>query len=129
MPRFQNFAPVQNKKWKLTSFLQGKSSNKHNIYIYIKFSICFRLLAHAGFDARDAVKFWENRSGAEAAECARHGTDQEQLARRIMGETHPVSELRINSLKKELERWEDVRQKFLAETAEIVGPRLTGTAW
>ena len=42
-----------------------------------------------------------------------------------MGETHPVSELRINSLKKELERWEDVRRKFLAEKAEIVGPRLT----
>jgi hypothetical protein len=91
--------------------------------------ICSRLLAHAGFDARDAVKFWESRSGAEAAECARHGTDQEHpdghVARRIMGETHPVSELRINSLKKELERWEDVRQKFFAEKSEIVGPALT----
>ena len=40
-----------------------------------------------------------------------------------MGETHPVSELRINSLKKELERWENVRQEFFAaEKAEIVGP-------
>ena len=43
-----------------------------------------------------------------------------------MGETHPVSELRINSLKKELKRWEDVRREFLAaEKAEIVGPPLT----
>ena len=86
------------------------------------------MLAHAGFDARDAVKFWESRSGAEA-ECARHGTDQEHpggvVARRIMGETHPVSELRINSLKKELERWEDVRRKFLAKKVEIAGPPLT----
>jgi hypothetical protein len=91
--------------------------------------LCNRLLAHAGFDARDAVKFWESRSDAEIAECARHGTDQEHLsghvARRIMGETHPVSELRINRLKKELERWEDVRQKFLAEKAVIVDPSIT----
>ncbi|KAF8806968.1 hypothetical protein BYT27DRAFT_6614786 [Phlegmacium glaucopus] len=80
-----------------------------------------RLLAHAGFDARDAVKFWESRSDAEV-ECARHGTDDSmqdarQLARRIMGETHPVSELRVNSLKKELERWEAVRQEFLTRAA------------
>ena len=93
-----------------------------------KYNYLYRLLAHAGFDARDAVKFWENRSGTEAAECARHGTDQEHpdghVTRRIMGSTHPVSEARINSLKKELQRWEDVRKKFFAEMAEIVGPPL-----
>jgi len=85
-----------------------------------------RLLAHAGFDAREAVKFWENRSGAEV-ECARHETENsdKQVARRIMGNTHPVSELRVNSLKKELERWEDVRQKFLAQNTEIAGPAPT----
>lgn len=78
------------------------------------------MLAHAGFDARDAVKFWESRSD----ECARHETehhDKMQVARRIMGDTHPVSELRVNSLKKELERWEVVRQEFLAKNAEIAG--------
>lgn len=82
------------------------------------------MLAHAGFDARDAVKFWESRSGAEV-ECARHeteGSDGMQVARRIMGETHPVTELRVKSLKKELERWENVKQKFLAEMAGIAGP-------
>ena len=42
-----------------------------------------------------------------------------------MGDTHPVSELRIKRLKEELERWEDVRQKFLAEKSEIVGPPIT----
>ena len=84
----------------------------------------FRLLAYAGFDARDAVKFWESRSGAEV-DCARHETEYydggTQLARRIMGETHPVSELRVNSLKKELERWEAVRQKFLGRKATPTG--------
>lgn len=91
-----------------------------------------RLLAHAGFDARDAVKFWENRSGAKV-ECSRHGSehsdDAMQVARRIMGETHPVSELRVISLKKELERWETVREKLLAaaanQRAKIVGPALS----
>ena len=84
------------------------------------------MLAHAGFDARDAVKFWENRSGAEV-ECSRHETENsdKQVARRIMSNTHPVSELRVNSLKKELERWEDVRQKFLAKNTEIARPAPT----
>lgn len=42
-----------------------------------------------------------------------------------MGDTHPVSELRVNSLKKELERWEDVRQEFLAKNAKLAAPALT----
>lgn len=89
------------------------------------------MLAHAGFDARDAVKFWESRSGAEV-ECARHGAEKSEranpVARRIMSESHPVSELRVNSLKKELQRWETVRQTLLAnitsQRTEIARPAL-----
>ncbi|KAF8071898.1 hypothetical protein FPV67DRAFT_904367 [Lyophyllum atratum] len=73
-----------------------------------------RLLAHAGFDARDAVKFWEVRS--ENMECSR--TDMEpprsnpHLARQIMGPgtSHPVNEMRIEGLKRELARWEAERR-------------------
>ena len=76
-----------------------------------------RLLAHAGFDARDAVKFWEQRSGP-IAECRRSGQPEapnqpSKIARQIMGASHPVSELRVNSLKDELTRWEIERQKVI----------------
>ena len=76
-----------------------------------------RLLAHAGFDARDAVKFWEQRSGP-TAECRRSGqpeapTPPSKIARQIMGASHPVSELRVNSLKDELARWEIERQRVI----------------
>ncbi|KAF5382176.1 hypothetical protein D9615_004404 [Tricholomella constricta] len=67
-----------------------------------------RLLAHAGFDARNAVKFWEVRSGT-MTECSRtdlEPTHEINIARRIMGSTHPVNELRIKGLKDELARWE-----------------------
>ncbi|KAF8149908.1 hypothetical protein B0H34DRAFT_667077 [Crassisporium funariophilum] len=74
-----------------------------------------RLLAHAGFDARDAVEFWETRSGAQG-DCAMHGQPltshgQVKIARRIMGDSHPVSELRVICLKEELSRWESERRK------------------
>ncbi|KAG6335179.1 hypothetical protein ID866_3905 [Astraeus odoratus] len=71
-----------------------------------------RLLAHAGFDARKAVAFWESRQNSEkTADCSSaphsehhdaHGT----LARRIMGTSHPVNEVRVEKLKSELVRWE-----------------------
>lgn len=90
-----------------------------------------RLLAHAGFDARDAVKFWENRS-ASKAECARAerperapfterphteqpaSDEANSLVRRIMGSGHPVEEVRVERLKEELLRWETERQAALA---------------
>ncbi len=80
--------------------------------------LCFphRLLAHAGFDPREAVRFWESRShGAQTAECsparaeaaaAHEPGTAAKMARKIMGETHPVHELRIEKLRSELERWE-----------------------
>ncbi|OCH94358.1 hypothetical protein OBBRIDRAFT_789265 [Obba rivulosa] len=78
-----------------------------------------RLLAHAGFDPRHAVHFWEERSGRELArtiECTPATAerwlsepDSAQLVRRWMGETHPMSVTRVEQLKRELERWERER--------------------
>lgn len=80
----------------------------------------YRLLAHAGFDPREAVRFWESRSRcAQTAECsparaeaaaAYEASTAAMVARKIMGETHPVHELRIEKLKSELERWEQMRR-------------------
>ena len=80
-----------------------------------------RLLAHAGFDPREAVRFWEDRShNAQTAECspqraeafvAQEASSATTIARRIMGETHPVHELRVEKLKSELERWEQKRHE------------------
>ncbi|KAF9450897.1 hypothetical protein P691DRAFT_809246 [Macrolepiota fuliginosa MF-IS2] len=75
-----------------------------------------RLLAHAGFDARDAVKFWENRD--EESDCSSSRTPRldgmDGLSRSIMGSTHPVNEVRIEKLKQELHRWEEARFMALA---------------
>ena len=77
-----------------------------------------RLLAHAGFDAREAVKFWEVRSSA-ILERARPGHSvtrdvSEAVIRRIMSSSHPVSETRVDRLKSELARWEAARQSTLS---------------
>lgn len=71
-----------------------------------------RLLAHAGFDARKAVEFWESRQNTpKSAKCSsakRSDAPPETWnpARRIMGASHPVHEVRIERLKSELVRWE-----------------------
>lgn len=80
-----------------------------------------RLLAYAGFDPREAIKFWEARierskSNPEnpkaVAGCAIQGdTDQvgwtTSTTSWAMGrEVHPLNEERIKVLKDELERWE-----------------------
>ena len=79
-----------------------------------------RLLAHAGFDPRDAVRFWEGRrdtpqnaecSPARASEPRPSPDSATAMARRMLGETHPVHELRVEKLKSELERWEQKRQE------------------
>ncbi|KAG6862550.1 hypothetical protein C0995_000098 [Termitomyces sp. Mi166 len=77
------------------------------------------LLAHAGFDARDAVKFWENRSSeTNSVECAKNTRTEPSLDERLVmalwGQTHPVNELRVDALKQELARWEDERQRQVA---------------
>ncbi|KAG1717553.1 peptidase family M48-domain-containing protein [Suillus lakei] len=84
-----------------------------------------RILAHAGFDAREAVTFWEEKQSApQAAECSltgRPGSSNSSwpLARQIMGSSHPVNEVRIEKLKSELVRWE--LEKRVAEKKRIMG--------
>ncbi|KIL67603.1 hypothetical protein M378DRAFT_73403 [Amanita muscaria Koide BX008] len=71
-----------------------------------------RLLAHAGFDAREALKFWEDRSQVE---CSPTRDSQGQLIFGIRGDSHPLNETRITKIKEELERWEKSRLVTLAQ--------------
>lgn len=76
-------------------------------------------MAHAGFDAREALKFWETRAGT-MSECAKSDSvdpssrHNAKLVQRIMGKTHPVHELRVKRLREELARWETERQAVMA---------------
>ncbi|KAH9917032.1 peptidase family M48-domain-containing protein [Fomitopsis serialis] len=80
-----------------------------------------RLLAHAGFDPRHAVRFWENRSeSAHNAECAHAPKDEvveertgigKVLPHRWAGSAHPLNVERVRKLKQELERWEEERRR------------------
>ncbi|KAI0784254.1 peptidase family M48-domain-containing protein [Abortiporus biennis] len=86
-----------------------------------------RLLAHAGFDPRHAVQFWEERGETErTAECSPataketfkdHEEVQEDTSKpmRWIGSTHPLSVVRIAKLKEELVRWEKQRAKAIKE--------------
>ena len=74
-----------------------------------------RLLAHAGYDARDAIKFWENRRDLELTECSTKKAEEklaarDSLAHKIMSSTHPMHEVRVKKLREELQRWEDKRR-------------------
>lgn len=93
-----------------------------------------RLLAHAGFDARQAVAFWESRQNSTgAADCSSVARSDSPdagwaLAHRIMGASHPVNNVRIERLKDELVRWElekrvALKQRQVGKPAErsIVG--------
>ncbi|KAA1467529.1 hypothetical protein DENSPDRAFT_769340 [Dentipellis sp. KUC8613] len=81
-----------------------------------------RLLAHAGFDPRNAVQFWEQRRHADAAstaECTPGNAAEKYrkvdgLAMRIMGNDHPVDEVRVEKLRGELQRWRDERERAVA---------------
>jgi len=71
-----------------------------------------RLLAYAGFDPREAIKFWETRiDESKHAECAVQGKTRDASSRSVaswaMGrsETHPLHEERVRRLKQELESW------------------------
>ncbi|KAI0833334.1 peptidase family M48-domain-containing protein [Trametes gibbosa] len=86
-----------------------------------------RILAHAGFDPRDAARFWEARQDTpKTAECSPARAEatattgsvvSEVLAlpRRLMGETHPVQQVRVAKLRAELERWEAEREAARAK--------------
>ncbi|KAJ7158750.1 hypothetical protein C8R46DRAFT_1110165 [Mycena filopes] len=83
-----------------------------------------RLLAHAGYDARNAVAFWERRTDAGAVtECSsaneRKAEDgpSTSFALKLMGSKHPVNEVRVNRLKEELLRWEMEKRAELQRRA------------
>ncbi|KZT00805.1 uncharacterized protein LAESUDRAFT_731958 [Laetiporus sulphureus 93-53] len=89
-----------------------------------------RLLAHAGFDPRDAVHFWEGRqetprnaecSPALAEERAVSDQTENRLQRLLMGSSHPMNGERVKRLKGELERWEEERRKAREERSAQMG--------
>lgn len=92
-----------------------------------------RLLAHAGFDPRHAVRFWEERNeqNERTAECTpKHATEtiaserqwEQSVPMRWMGSTHPYNVTRVEKLKEELRRWdrkrEEARKKVVVEDRE-----------
>lgn len=91
------------------------------VYYIIPLSVLMlyitRILAHAGYDARKAVRFWETRGDAEASECSppRTGTtlDASVLAKRMSSTTHPGDGERVARLQAELDNWERIRKKHV----------------
>lgn len=81
-----------------------------------------RLLAHAGFDARKAIEFWEGREDTpKSATCSsakRSDAPPASPSRPIMGTSHPVHEVRIEKLKSELVRWELEKRVAVQRRAE-----------
>ncbi|KAH7884765.1 hypothetical protein F5I97DRAFT_1812353 [Phlebopus sp. FC_14] len=94
-----------------------------------------RLLAHAGFDAREAVTFWENRQNTDkSAECSSKAHSDAPatpwtLARRIMGSTHPMNDVRVEKLKSELVRWELEKRVALRKRKEGEPEKRTVLGW
>jgi len=87
-----------------------------------------RLLAHAGFDSRKAVQFWEDRAEAyHGSECVasaafdrehretRENESQRTFTLKIVGSGHPMNEVRVEKLRGELDRWRSERERVLAE--------------
>ena len=88
-----------------------------------------RLLAHAGFDPRRAIQFWEDRCEDTNGDCSispySHEVKEEQkrqkenwnMAMRLTSSDHPMNEVRVAELKTELQRWRDEREKVIASRA------------
>ncbi|KAG1779052.1 hypothetical protein EV702DRAFT_1044012 [Suillus placidus] len=108
--------------WELTKIGEYCTSVNQEIEADV---VSARILAHAGFDARQAVAFWEHKQNMpQAAECSLTGRPETNnsswaLARQITGSSHPVNEVRIEKLKSELVRWE--LEKRVAEKKRIMG--------
>jgi hypothetical protein len=95
------------------------------------------LLAHAGFDPRRAVQFWEGRAEVSpVTDCVAcsgaafdrevRGKDQSQqqgqqqqqqrtFPLKIVGSGHPMNEVRVEKLRGELDRWRTERERTLAK--------------
>jgi len=102
-----------------------------DIIIFFFFLVGIRLLAHAGFDPRRAVQFWEDRVGvSQLSECVassasfdrdrdesdkgRQSQLQRAFASGIVGTGHPVNEVRVEKLREEIYRWRTERERVLA---------------
>ncbi|KAF8588281.1 hypothetical protein K439DRAFT_1652024 [Ramaria rubella] len=96
--------------------------------------VSIRLLALAGWDARAAVDFWQSKLNASADSDDQQESLQAQLPGTLPNafdrasknggskkSSHPLEEMRIKRLKKELERWETARSGALTETNPHVG--------
>ncbi|KIP07669.1 hypothetical protein PHLGIDRAFT_23967 [Phlebiopsis gigantea 11061_1 CR5-6] len=120
----------------LTELTQYCTSQKQEIEADI---VSARLLAHAGFDPRNAVRFWEGRHETErTAECSpgRAGDvvrdrewERTSLPMRWMGASHPMNVVRVERLKDELRRWElqrEAAQLRLRQQAQEVAAAQAG---
>jgi hypothetical protein len=84
-----------------------------------------RLLAHAGFDPRRAVQFWEDRAEVfQGSECVasaafdrehRENQSERAFTLKIAGSGHPVNEVRVEKLREELGRWRTERERVVTE--------------
>ena len=101
------------------------------MHLYIQLHFRDRLLAHAGYDARKTIEFWEQRRDLAQSECTPIRSEQEthrklSLVMRIMGETHPLNEERVTRLKGELARWDRERKKALKKIEDEMAYGLEG---
>lgn len=88
-----------------------------------------RLLALAGWDARNAIDFWESRINAPVSQEMRRQAVQTQLPGVLPGalwvsqdggvhsSSHPVDELRVQKLREEIHRWEVEKERALQKLA------------
>jgi len=84
-----------------------------------------RLLAHAGFDAREAVTFWEER---DQVKCSSPGKDRQgNMVQGIRGESHPLNEMRVSKFREELQRWKDAREAVLAQRQRTLSQASTNS--
>ena len=119
--KWRNSAPANIKKLKLMWCQRGMSLINISFGRRSLTATLYSLLAHAGFDPRHALRFWEERSETEqTAEC----TPSKAKAKaahtyqmRWMGSAHPLNEVRVTKLREEFERWEKERQKARKQLA------------
>ncbi|KIY48509.1 hypothetical protein FISHEDRAFT_42993 [Fistulina hepatica ATCC 64428] len=90
--------------------------------------VSVRILAHAGYDARDAVTYWEQRilsdrpvvEGAHRVQLAHSPSESDAsssvmrfastIMEKLEGDGHPPGLVRVSRLKEELLRWETERR-------------------
>ena len=120
--RWQSTAQVNTKRSRLTLYQRGTSIFFSLLIVRSLTAITHRLLAHAGFDPRHALRFWEERGETEqTAECTPSTAKKQALQAnsgyqmRWVGSAHPLSEVRIAKLREEFERWEKERNKALKQ--------------